>query len=156
MKRTISLWLGLLAFALVPALSQAPAVPTGKIHGVVTNPTGAPQSGGTVSLEATTRLAAGPGLSAQTAEKGTFTVDSNGQYVGEAVPGIYRLIYRSPGMTTDKEADHVEKVEIKAGVDLLQDVDMSRKEYIDTLPVEQRKQLEELRNKNSAAMKANW
>ena len=60
MKRTISLWLGLLAFALVPALAQqpaptaptTPAVPTGKVHGHVTNPTGASQTGGTVTLSA--------------------------------------------------------------------------------------------------------
>jgi hypothetical protein len=57
MKRTISLWIGLLAFAVMPALAQTPAPapangqtagqPTGKIHGKITNPTGAPQSGGT-------------------------------------------------------------------------------------------------------------
>jgi tetratricopeptide (TPR) repeat protein len=35
------------------------------------------------------------------------------------------------------------------------DIDMSRKEYIDTLPADQRKQLEDLRKHNSEAMKAN-
>ncbi len=49
MKRTISLWLGLLAFALLPALAQ-PTEPTGKIHGHVTNPTGVSTSRGSVSL----------------------------------------------------------------------------------------------------------
>ena len=57
MKRTIPLWMGLLAFALLPALAQttpstpAPKGPMGKIHGHITNPSGAPQSGGTVTLE---------------------------------------------------------------------------------------------------------
>ena len=45
MKRNLSLWLGVLAFALLPALAQqAHTGPMGKIHGHVTNPTGAPQT----------------------------------------------------------------------------------------------------------------
>ena len=67
MNRKISLLLGVLAFALVPLVAQQPpAVPTGKVHGHVTNPTGAPQNGGTVSLTEITRAASGPGLSPQT------------------------------------------------------------------------------------------
>jgi hypothetical protein len=50
MKRTISLWLGLLAFALLPAVAQQPEGPTGKVHGHVTNPTGVSTSKGSVSL----------------------------------------------------------------------------------------------------------
>jgi len=38
---------------------------------------------------------------------------------------------------------------------VLQDIDMSRKEYIDSLPAEQKKQLEDLKKHNSEAMKAN-
>src|SRR5271157_807220 len=107
MKRTISLWLGLLAFALLPAIAQTPAAtgPVGKIHGHITNPTGASQSGGTVSLITTTRLASGPGLSAHMAAAGVFNVDANGDYSGEAPPGIYSLVYRTPGMSQDKQAD---------------------------------------------------
>ena len=153
MKRTLSLCLGLLAMGLMPALAQTPA--TGKIHGHVTNPSGASQTGGSVSLVETTRLASGPGLSAQTAEKGTFPVDANGDYTGEAPPGTYDVIYRAADMTKDKSADQFKGVKITAGQDTLQDFDMSRKEYIDKLPPEQQKQLEELRGKNSAAMKAN-
>src|SRR5258708_31520901 len=99
MKRTISIWLGLLALALLPALAQTPAAtPTGKLHGHVTNPTGAPQSGGTVSLILTTRAASRPGLSAQTTNKEVLNVDTNGDYKGDVTPGIYTLIYRTPGM----------------------------------------------------------
>ena len=47
MKRTISLWLGLLAFSLLPALAQTPTAPTGKIHGHVTNPVGTVTTSGT-------------------------------------------------------------------------------------------------------------
>ena len=153
MKRTISLWLGLLAFALLPALAQTPA-PTGKIHGHVTNPTGAPQSGGTISLVAI-GLASGPGLTAKTSDKGTVQVDANGDYTAEVSPGTYSVIYRSPGMSPDKVADKAENVKVLVGQDVVQDIDMSRKEYIDALPAEQKKQLEDLRKHNSEAMKAN-
>ncbi|MGA8672257.1 MAG: carboxypeptidase-like regulatory domain-containing protein, partial [Terracidiphilus sp.] len=110
MKRNISLLLGLLAFALVPALAQQPAaapngVAVGKVHGHVTNPTGAPQNGGTAELRETTRAASGPGLSAQTQVQGSFTVDANGDYSGEVPAGSYTVIYRSPGMEKDKQAD---------------------------------------------------
>ncbi len=156
MKRTISLWLGMVAIALLPALAQTPAAPvTGKIHGHVTNPTGAPQSGGTVTLILTTRAASGPGLSASTEGKGNLTVDANGDYTGTAAPGVYSLIYRTPGMEQDKQADKLENIKVTAGQDIAADIDMSRKEYIDALPAETRKQLEEMRKHNSEALKAN-
>ena len=156
MKRTISLLTGLLAFALLPALAQTPAPtgPTGKIHGHVTNPTGAPQSGGTVSL-LSVGLASGPGLSAKSSEKASAEVDANGDYKIETTPGFYTLVYRTPGMTPDKLADKVDKVTVTANQDVVQDIDMSRKEYIDALPPEQKKQLEDLKAKNSVALKAN-
>ncbi len=161
MKRTISLWLGVLALALMPALAQekpaAPpaSVPMGKVHGHVTNPTGAPQTGGAVSFLEVTRAASGPGLSPQQADRGTLPVDANGDYKGEVPAGTYTVIYRSPGMTSDKQADRIDNVTIPAGQDTLQDIDMSRQEYIDKLPEEEKKQLSELRQKNAAALKAN-
>ncbi len=161
MKRTISLWLGVLALALMPALAQekpaAPpaSVPMGKVHGHVTNPTGAPQTGGSVSFLEITRAASGPGLSPEQADRGTFTVDANGDYKGEVPAGNYTVIYRSEGMTKDKQADRFDNVTIPAGQDTLQDIDMSRQEYVDKLPEEEKKQLEELRQKNATALKAN-
>jgi tetratricopeptide (TPR) repeat protein len=156
MKRNLSLWLGTLAFALAPALAQLapPSGPMGKIHGHVTNPTGASQAGGTVSLVEVGR-ASGPGLSQSATDKGTFQVDANGDYSGPASPGSYTAVYRSPGMTPDKQADHVDGVKIVVGQDTQQDIDMSRKEYVDALPADQRKELEDLRKHNSEAMKAN-
>jgi tetratricopeptide (TPR) repeat protein len=158
MKSTISLrtgllGLGLLAGALMPALAQAPAAapsgPTGKVHGSVTNPTGAPQGGGTVSF-----LAPGAGA-AGAAKAPSFPVDDKGNYTAELPPGTYRLIYRTPGMAADKEADHAENVKITQGQDLAQDIDMSRAEYINQLPPEQKKQLEDLKKHNSEALKSN-
>ncbi len=103
----------------------------------------------------TTRAASGPGLSAQTADQGAFPVDSSGDYSGQVLPGTYTVIYRSQGMAKDKEADHMRDVKIVAGQDTVQDIDMSRQEYIDKLPEDQKKQLEELRKNNAPAMKAN-
>jgi len=161
-RSAVVLGTGLLALAMVPGLAQAPtpaapappAGPTGKIHGHVTNPTGAPQNGGTISLIGV-GLASGPGLTAKTSDKGTVTVSETGDYSAEVAPGTYRLVYRTPGMAVDKEADHVETVKVLQGQDLLQDIDMSRKEYVDALPAEQRKQLEDLKKHNSEALKAN-
>jgi len=160
MKRNISLLLGVLTFALVPLVAQQPAaapngVPTGKVHGHVTNPTGAPQNGGTVEFRETTRAAAGPGLSAQTEDRGTLTVDANGDYSGEIPAGSYTAIYRSPGMERDKQADQLENVKVVAAQDVAVDLDMSRPDYIAKLPEDQKKQLEDLRKKNQDALKAN-
>lgn len=150
MKRTISLWIGLLAVAALPAFAQTPATPapanvapTGKIHGHVTNPTGAPQSGGTMTLNQGTK------------EVASFTVDANGDYTGSAPPGTYTLIYRTPGMEKDKDADKFENIKLAVGQDTQADDDMSRDEYIKTLPEETRKQLEEMKKHNSEALKAN-
>jgi tetratricopeptide (TPR) repeat protein len=147
MKRTISLWIGLLALAVMPALAQTPAPaagqPTGKIHGKITNPTGAPQSGGTVTLNQGSKDIA------------TFPVDANGDYSGSAAPGTYTFVYRTPGMPADKVADKIENVKVVAGQDTAADDDMSREEYTKTLPEETRKQLEEMKKHNSEALKAN-
>jgi len=155
MKRSMSLWMGVLAFALLPALAQQPTVPTGKVHGHVINPTGAVQAGGAVNYVQITRASSGPGLPPETADKGSFPVDANGDYSGEVPAGNYSVIYRTPGMAPDKEADRYDNVKVVAGQDNALDVDMSRQEYIDKLPPEQKKQLEELKEKNATALKAN-
>lgn len=147
MKRTISLWIGLLALAALPAIAQTPAPanvqPEGKIHGHVTNPTGAPQSGGTISLNQGQK------------EVASFPVSESGDYSGSAPPGTYTLIYRTPGMGKDKEADKFDNIKVVVGQDTTADDDMSRPEYIKTLPEETRKQLEEMKTHNAEALKAN-
>jgi len=147
MKRTISLWLGLLAFAAVPVLAQQapPAGPTGKIHGRVINPTGAPQSGGTISLSTDNGHT----------NKYTFQVNENGAYSGEAAPGTYTVVFRQKDTPPDKMVDQVDNVKIEAGEDVNVDDDMSRQAFIDKLPEEQRKQLEDIRKHNAEALKAN-
>lgn len=150
MKRTISLWLGLLAFALLPALAQTPAPtvpkgPTGKIHGHINGPEGAPRTSGTVSLS----------NDGGKTNKFTFPVSSSGDYAGEATPGTYTVIFRAPDTPPDKFVDSFDNVKIIAGQDVLQDFDMTRKAFIDKLPADQQKQLAELRKHNAEAMKAN-
>lgn len=144
MKRTISLWLGLLAFAMVPAFAQAPPPTTGKIHGKVINPVGTPQGTGTVSL------ATGPGE-----DKATFPLDANGEYHGEAPAGTYTLIFRQADTPKDKRVDQIDNVKIVAGQTTEQDVDMSRPEFLKQMTEEQRKQLEEIKSHNAQALKAN-
>lgn len=150
MKRNFSLWLAgsaLLAFAFLPGYAQQPAAPgtTGKIHGHVTNPTGQAQGSGSVSLS----------LDGGNTLKFTFPVDANGDYSGEAAVGTYTAVYRAPDTPPGKMVDELLNVKVVAGQDVVADIDMSRQEYIDKMPEEQKKQLEELKKANEAALKAN-
>jgi tetratricopeptide (TPR) repeat protein len=146
MKRILSLSLGLLAIALVPALAQTPAANTGKIHGHVTNPSGAPQVGGTISLSTD---------GGANSKGGSYPVSDSGDYAGDAPPGSYTLVYRTPGMSSDKMTDSISGVKIAAGQDVTQDDDMSRQAFIDKLPSDQKKAVEDLRKANSAAISVN-
>ena len=149
MKRTIPLWLGLMAFALLPAFAQttptAPKGPTGTIHGHVTGPEGASRTSGSVSLS----------TDEGRTNKFTFQVTSTGDYEGTATPGTYMVLYRQPDTAPDKCVDSFDNVKIVAGQDTLQDIDMSRKAFVDKLPADQQKQLAELRQHNAEAMKTN-
>jgi len=157
MKRNLSLWLslpaaaGLLAFALLPAFAQqpaagaAPAGAMGKVHGHVTNPTGQAQGTGSVSLS----------TDGGNTLKYTFPVNADGDYTGEAAPGTYMAVYRAPDTPAGKMVDDLPNVKVVAGQDVAADIDMSRQEYIDKMPEEQKKQLEELRKANAEALKAN-
>jgi tetratricopeptide (TPR) repeat protein len=145
MKRSISLWLGLLVFALLPAFAQAPSAGTGKIHGTVLNPTGAPQGSGTVSLSTD----GGATL------KYTFPVGADGGYSGEAPAGVYALVYRAADTPPGKMVDMYRGVKVVEGQDVAQDIDMTRQEYVDKLPPDQRKALEEIKKQNAEAIKAN-
>ena len=148
MKRTLTLWLGALALAATPVLATAQAAPaaanTGKIHGHVIGPEGNPRTNGTVSL------ATGP-----EADKASFPVDATGAFSGEAPAGTYTLLYRDPTTPKDKRVDQIDNIKIVVGQDIQQDIDMSRPDYIKTLTPEQQKQLEELKKKNSEALKTN-
>jgi hypothetical protein len=143
MKRTLLLGLALLAFALTPTFAQTAGM--GKIHGHLTNPTGAAQTTGTVCLS-TDR-----GDSC----KASFPVSASGDYSGEVMPGTYMVIYRDKDTPAGKMVDSFSNVKIESGADVTQDFDMSRKEFVDKLPAEQREQLEKLKTQNAQALKDN-
>jgi len=136
-----------LAFSALPASAQLAGLSNnGKIHGHVTNPTGAPQTNGTVSLSE----------DGGKTSKYTFPVDANGDYKGSDVaPGTYTVLFRQPDTPPDKMVDSFENVKITTGADVVQDIDMSRQAFIDKLPDEQRKKLDELKKQNAGALKAN-
>jgi tetratricopeptide (TPR) repeat protein len=127
------------------AASQQPTGMAGRIHGRVTNPTGVPQAGGTVSLS----------TDSGRTSMFTFPVSASGEYAGEAAPGVYTVVFRQADTPSDKTVDSFPGVRIVVGQDVLQDVDMSRSEFVHKLPPQQRKTLDEIRQHNAVAMKAN-
>ncbi len=150
MKRNLLLWLGLSAFAVMPVFALDPVGASGKIHGHVTNPTGAPQNGGTVSLS-TVSLTEGEHAPAAI----TFTVGQDGDYSGQAPQGYYDVSYRDVNTPAGKIVDLIRGVKITAGQDVVADIDMSRAAFIAKLPADQRKALEDLKKQNSSAIEAN-
>ncbi|MGA9062441.1 MAG: carboxypeptidase-like regulatory domain-containing protein [Terracidiphilus sp.] len=142
----LSVLTGLLSFALVFApAQQPPASDMGRIHGRVINPTGVPQAGGTVSLSTD----GGSTLSYN------FPVSQSGEYAGQAPAGEYTVVYRAPYTPEGKIADYINEVEVVAGQDTAQDVDMTRQEFIDRLSPEQQEQLREMKKASLAAPAAN-
>ncbi len=132
--------------ALLSAVMASAQEPTGKIHGRVTDPTGTPKASGTVSLSTD----GGKTL------KYNFPVGATGDYTGADIPpGTYTLVYRTPDMPPGKIADQIEEIKITAGADTQADDDLSRKEYIDKMTPDQKKQIEEFKKKNQEVMKTN-
>jgi hypothetical protein len=123
---------------------------TGKIHGHVNDPAGTAESTGTISLYP-------GGISSPTAEaKYTFQVDSNGDYHGDDIaPGAYSVVFRLPTTPKDQVADQLDNVKIVAGQDTETNDDMSRAEYLNKLSPDQRKALEEAKEKNAGIAKEN-
>jgi tetratricopeptide (TPR) repeat protein len=124
----------------------AVAQPAGKIHGKVSDPTGVPRTAGTVSLSTDNGHTM----------KYSFPVGGTGEFKGEGIaPGTYTLILRFPDTPEGKFVDQIDNVKIVADQDLAQDVDMSRKEYLDKMTPDQRKQVEEFKKKNAEVVKSN-
>jgi tetratricopeptide (TPR) repeat protein len=131
-----------LLFAVVVALPAQQAAPdTGKIHGRVINPAGVPQKDGTVSLS----FDGGVTLSY------TFPVSSSGNYSGQAPPGEYTVVYSAPDTPEGKIVDYISGVQVIAGQDTAQDIDMSRPEFIARLSPDQQRKLQALREANVAS-----
>ena len=141
MRSKLTLWLALVVLALVPALAGGQDIPA-KIHGHVQDPANAAIANAQVvlSTDGKTPLY-------------TFTTDQNGDYKGEGIkPGTYFVtLFATPG----KAVDRFDNVKFTSATDTLQDFDLSRAEYVNKLPPEQRKALEEAKKKNSEIMKEN-
>ena len=133
--------LGVLALSLLPAFAQQPAARTGRIHGHVINYTGQPQPAGLICLSTDNGVTV----------TYTFPVDSHGNYAAEAPAATYTLVYRMPDTPPSLWIDAINNITITTGKDLEQNDDMSRQAFIDELPDEQKKELEELKKHNAVA-----
>ena len=144
--RKTKLWLALALVAFLPAFAPAFGQDQGKIHGHVQDPAGVAVADGIVTLSTDGGKTA----------KYTFKTDASGDYKGDGVaPGSYTLSLRRPDTPADKVLDQFQEVKITANGDTAQDFDMTRQDYLNKLTPEQRKQLEDLKAKNSEAMKEN-
>ena len=143
MKQRLSLWLALAVLATLPLMAQDATL--ARIHGRVIDPTGMPKNSGTVSLSQD---------GGKTALY-SFPVSAQGDYKGEAKPGTYDVVYRQPETPADKMVDDIPNVKLVANTDTTQDLDMSRKEYIDKMTPEQKQQVEEFKKKNAEILKTN-
>ncbi len=117
------------------------------VHGHVNNAIGAPLTRGEVRL--TTDRTSDP---KNRKYAYTFPISATGDYTGTGIaPNNYVAIV----FVEDKSLDFVESVVFAAGEDKTLNFDMSRKEYIDKMTPEEKKQLEEFRKKNAEVMAAN-
>jgi tetratricopeptide (TPR) repeat protein len=148
---------GLFALALAAAAAQqdaaAPPQQTdqdddrdiGWIQGLVTDPTGVPEKGGTVSLSTDGGVTL----------RYNITVSPKGDYTAREPLGNYTLVYRAPGTPEGKVTDIIHSVVINAGKGTVQDVDMTRQEFLDRLSPEQQEQLRLLKESNGKAAAIN-
>lgn len=136
----------LLAVTGLPGRTLAQTAP-GEIHGHVNNAAGQAVAKGEVRL--TTDRA-----SDEKTRKYPFVfpLDASGDYKGSGItPNTYLVVVFQDG----KSLDFFDQVAIKAGADTLQNFDMTRKEYMDKLTPEERKNIEEFKKNNAAATQAN-
>lgn len=137
-----------LALVLAMAGQNAWAQPApASVHGHVNNAIGAPLPKGQVKL---TQDRSGDEKSRKFTN--TFDIDASGNFKGTGIaPGNYLAVV----FVDDKSIDYTDNVTFAAGEDHVLNFDMSRKEYIDKMTPEEKKQLEEFKKKNSEAVQAN-
>ena len=141
-KSNLLLFAAAAALPLSATLSFAQAGgTTGTIHGHVQDPLQNAMTGAKVEVTTDGKNA-----------KYTFTTDANGDYTGTGIaPGSYILVLEAQGKTVDEK----QNVQVAAGQNEAEDFDLSRAEYIAKMTPEQRKQMEEVKKQNAAAMKDN-
>lgn len=151
MKRMGWKWSSLAAALMVVAMMAHPALSraqeTASIQGHVNNAAGIALNSGEVKLT----------QDRSTDEKNrkylyTFEIDASGNYKGSGIaPGNYLVIVFQEG----KSIDYQDNVNFAANDNKTVNFDMTRKEYIDKMTPEERKQLEEYKKKNADVSAAN-
>jgi tetratricopeptide (TPR) repeat protein len=138
-------------FAMMAAIAIVVAAPasaqnTASVHGHVNDAAGTPV--GSADVKFTTD---------KTSEAKdrkypySFPTDASGNYTGTGIPpGDYLVVVVKSGVQEDYQM-----LTLKSGDDKTLDFDMTREEYIKAMTPEQRKQLEDLKKKNSEAISAN-
>ncbi len=135
--------LAMLAAAGVQAQGPAPA----SIHGHVNN------AAGLLVNDAVVKLTTDKSTDPKTVKwLYSFPVDANGDYKGTGIdPKTYLVVVTSKDVVIDYFAEQT----FKAGEDKLVNFDMTRKEFIDKMTPEEKKNLEEYKKNAAAAMAAN-
>jgi tetratricopeptide (TPR) repeat protein len=142
---TLAASLAMAVLVASPALVRAQA--TASVRGHVQNAAGMPVTNGEVRLT----------QDRSSDEKNrkylyTFPLDESGNYKGSGIaPGNYLMIVFQEG----KSVDFQDNINFAANDDKTVDFDMSRKEYIDKMTPEERKQLEEFKKKNADVSASN-
>src|SRR5580704_7655987 len=129
-----------------PGKVQAQA-PTASMHGHVTNPAGFPVTKGEVKLT--------PDKTGDVKTRKfpySFPLDANGNYTGTGIaPGSYvGAVFQE-----DKSVDFNDNLVFAAGDDKTVNFDMSRKEYIDKMTPDEKKQLEDYKKKMGDVVQTN-
>ena len=129
-----------------PAVSLAQA-PTASIRGHVNNAIGQP------IVKAEIRLTNDRGADEKSRKyQYTFITNDTGDFTGTGIaPGTYAVIVYQD----NKSIDFNESVTLASGDDKIVNFDMTRKEYVDKMTPEEKKQLEEFKKKNAEVMAGN-
>ena len=138
----------LLAAVMVSAVgAQAQGPAPASIHGHIND------AAGMVVHDATVRLTTDKSTDPKTVKWAyTFPVDANGDYKGTGIdPKTYLVVV----FAKDVVVDYFAEQPFKAGEDKLINFDMTRKEFIDKMTPEEKKNLEEYKKNAAAAMAAN-
>jgi len=145
MSLRLTVLLAAVVVSAVGAQAQGPA--PASIHGHVNN------AAGLLVPDATVRLTTDHSTDPKTVKwTYTFPVDANGDFKGTGIdPKTYLVVVTSKDVVIDYFAEQV----FKAGEDKLVNFDMTRKEFVDKMTPEEKKNLEEYKKNSAAAMAAN-
>ena len=137
----------LMGYVMAHPVSVMAQTGTASIHGHVQNPAGQPLTAGDIKLTTDRTSPANDRKFPY-----DFTIDANGDYKGSGIaPGNYVVVVFQGA----RSIDFNDNVSLAAGDDKQVDFDMTRKEYIEKMTPEERKQLEEFKKKNAEVMSAN-